>query len=164
MTKNTEWYRKVLAKLDTDIKDAEASLERMKTHRVKVLQRLTPMAARDCVADGRKFLGRWAVGTGLNYQARWDILLIPDRFVIDEKCGTTVWTAGTILWRRKEWKEGLWKPMRGETTPEGKTVATLQVFEGTSPLYEFRKATRKEIETALGIIAATGNKEDQHAP
>ena len=164
MVKNTEWYRKVLAKLDADIKDAEASIERMKMHRVKVLRRLAPMAARDCVAEGRKFLGRWTVGSGLNSQATWDIMLMPDSFVIDENWGMAVWTTGTILWRRKEWKEGLWKPMHGETTPDGKKVSTMTVFEGTSPLYEFRKATREEIETALSIIAATGKKDDQYTP
>lgn len=54
--------------------------------------------------------------------------------------------------------------MRGETMPDGKKVVTMQVFEGTSPLYEFRKATREEIETALSIIALARNKDDQHAP
>lgn len=164
MIKNTEWYRETLAKLDADIQKAESSLERLKRHRIKTIRMLAPMAARDCAAEGRKFLGQWAVGSGLNSEARWEILLMPDSFEIKEIWGVTVWATGTILWRRKEWKEGLWKPMCGETTPDGKKVAARQVFEGTSPLYEFRKATRKEIETALSIIAATGNKEDQHAP
>lgn len=160
MVKNTEWYRKIVAKLDADIKNAESSLERMKKHRIKTLHRLASMAARDCAVDGRKFLGQWTVGSGMNSDAIWDILLMPDSFDIKENCDITVWTTGTILWRRKEWKEGLWKPMYGEMTPEGNIVSTLQVFEGTSPLYKFRTATRKEIETAISIIAATRKKDD----
>lgn len=164
MIKNTEWYRETLAKLDAGIRKAESSLERLKRRRIKTIRMLAPMAARDCAAEGRKFLGQWTVGSGMNSEAMWDILMMPDSFDIKETWGMTVWATGTILWRRKEWKEGLWKPMRGETMSDGKKVVTLQVFEGTSPLYEFRKATRKEIETALGIIALARNKEDQHAP
>lgn len=74
----------------------------MKIHRVKVLHRLAPMAARDCAAEGRKFLGQWTVGSGMNSDAMWDILMMPDSFEIKETWGMTVWATGTILWRRKE--------------------------------------------------------------
>ena len=161
MTKNTQWYRNLADKLDADIKKAEASLYRLKQQRTKALQALQPLAAKDCAKSGRRFLGQWTVGTGIAQDAdRWDILINPSSFEIKKGWGVTVWASGTILWRRKTWKEGTWKLIEG-TVQDGKRVATLQVFEGITQLYRFRKATRKEVDTALMIIAATDKKENE---
>ena len=158
MDKNTEWYRNLADKLEADIKKAESSLKRLKQRRRKAMQTLASLAARDCAESGRKFLGQWIVGTGITPDAdRWDILLNPSSFEIKEGWGVTVWATGTILWRRKEWKEGEWKPIEG-IVQDGKRVATLQVFEGVSQLYRFRKATRKEVDAAhMIVVAAWGN-------
>lgn len=160
MTKNTQWYRKLADKLDADIKKAESSLDRLKQQRMKTLQTLALLAAKDCAESGRKFLGQWAFGTGTGGDASiWDILINPSSFEIKEGWGVTVWARGTILWRRKEWEEGAWKPIEG-VVEDGKRVATVQVFEGITQLYRFRKATRKEVDAALMLLAATDKKEN----
>ena len=160
MDKNTEWYRNLVDKLDASIKKAESSLGRLKQRRRKALQSLASLAARDCAESGRKFLGQWTVGTGTTQDAeRWDILLNPTSFDIKEGWDVSVWATGTILWRRKSWKEGTWKLIEG-IVQDGKRLATLQVFEGTSQLYSFRKATRKEVDAALMILAAADKKEN----
>jgi hypothetical protein len=159
MEKNTEWYRKLADKLDADIKKAEASLSRLKQRRMKTLQTLASLAAKDCAESGRKFLGEWAVGTGTGGEASiWDILINPIDFEIKEGWGVTVWARGTILWRRKKWKEDTWKVIEG-VVEDGKRVATIQVFEGVTQLYQFRKATRKEVDAALMLLAAADKKD-----
>jgi hypothetical protein len=161
MEKNTQWYRNLADKLDADIKKAEASLDRLKQQRKKALQSLAPLAAKDCAESGRRFLGQWTVGTGIAMDAdEWDILMNPSSFEIKKGWGVDVWARGTILLRRKTWKEGIWKLIEG-VVQDGKRFATLQVFEGTTQLYRFRKATRKEVDAALMIIAATEKKENE---
>ena len=161
MTKNTQWYRKLADKLDADIKKAESSIERIKRRLTKTINTLGSMAAKDCAESGRRFLGQWTVGTGIAMDAnRWDILINPSSFEIKKGWGVTVWASGTILWRRKTWKEGTWKLIEG-VVRDGKRTATLQVFEGITQLYRFRKATRKEVDAALMIIAATDKKENE---